>query len=317
MNAQRLYDHFKTQFDAVGIIRTHNYLDEAAKMNKKVPDETYPTMVVCGLAYPFRMLKHSSTHLVPSFYTFGSDYHQVLKSRILKVMQALPYRYHMGVDNHPHDERLAAVLGGLGFFAKNQLIINEHLGSYMFLGLVFIDVELHETYTLNVEDDCGTCQKCIQACPTHALDEGFYDVEKCMSYYNQAKKALNDDEVLANYSLFGCDICQMVCPKNIKKGVIVHPEFELSGKERVSIIDLFQDSDKEFRKKYDTMSYLWKGKTILMRNATMLLVKHQNTHYNDLIKKALENNQTPWFYQTTKRLYDILETLKTKQENPQ
>jgi epoxyqueuosine reductase len=310
MNAKRLYDHFKTQFDAVGIIKTQDYLDEATKMNREVPKETYPTMVVLGLAYPFRMLKHSQTHLVPSFYTFGSDYHQVLKHRIEIVMQAIPYPYHMGVDNHPHDERLAAVLGGLGFFGKNQLIIHPDLGSYMFLGLVFIDVLLDDTLNLKIDDDCGTCHKCIDACPTQALEEGMYHVEKCMSYFNQAKKHLTDEEVEANYSLFGCDICQMVCPKNIKKGAIVHPEFELSGKEMVSIMDLFQDSEKAFKKKYDHMAYLWKGKTILMRNAVMLLYRFKNTHYNDMIARVLKNNQTPWFAQTTKRLLEKLKQIQ-------
>lgn len=313
MNAKRLYDHFKTKFDAVGIIRTKDYLDEALVMNKKVPQETYPTMVVLGLAYPFRMLKHTKTHLVPSFYTFGSDYHLVLKKRMEDVMQGLPFNYHMGVDNHPHDERLAAVLGGLGFFGKNQLIINRELGSYMFLGIVFIDVVLENTYTLSVTDDCGSCRICIDACPTHALEEGTYHLEKCMSYFNQAKKPLNDEEVYANYSLFGCDICQMVCPKNIKKGTILHPEFELSGKEMVSIVDLFLDSEKVFRKKYENMAYLWKGKTILMRNAVMLLSKQQNVMYIDEISHVLHQHQTPWFHETTKRLYDKMISTKDNQ----
>lgn len=307
MQAKELHDIFSKTFDVVGIINTKTYLDEAKKMHKIVPDETYQTMVILGLAYPFRRINHTRSHLVPSFYTFGMDYHTVLKNRIKQVMDALDLAYHMGVDNHPHDERLAAALAGVGFFGKNQLIINQDLGSYMFLGIVFIDTKLEHEFKLDMTDDCGTCRRCIDACPTQALDEGSYDIDKCMSHFNQAKQVLTPDEISSNVSLFGCDICQMVCPKNIKKGVIVHPEFELSGKEMVSIVDLFTLSEKEFKSKYSDMSYLWKGKTVLMRNAATLILKQKNQSYTSLLEFSLQKHDVPW-YQVT--LQTIIETLK-------
>jgi len=301
MNSQKLYDMFKSKFDAVGIIETKTYREEAQKMDKNIPEINYPTMVVLGLAYPKRTIKHTHTHLVPSFYTFGKDYHVILKARMEEVVKDLDFTYELGVDNHPHDERLAAVLAGLGFYGKNQLIINPDYGTYLFLGLVFLDVKIDREIVLEINDDCGTCRKCIDACPTHALDHG-YDVDKCMSHFNQSKRNLLDEEINANYSLFGCDICQMVCPKNINKGVKIHPEFVLSGKEAVSILDLFQDSEKVFKEKYKDMAYLWKGKTILMRNAVCLLYKHQNYAYNDLIETSLKKLSTPWYVDTVSRL---------------
>lgn len=111
-----LKNAFETQFDIVGIIKTKKYLSEAHHMDLIVPKVGYPTMVVLGLAYPRRIIKNTSTHLVPSFYTFGSDYHKVLKERIVKVMEKFNFQYDYGVDNHPHDERLAARLAGIGFF---------------------------------------------------------------------------------------------------------------------------------------------------------------------------------------------------------
>jgi len=295
MTADALKSMFEASFDLVGIIETKTYLDEAKRLHKDVPFEVYPTMVVVGLAYPFRIIKHTKTHLVPSFYTFGNDYHKVLKSRIDKVLKDFPHPYHYGVDNHPHDERLAAALAGLGFFGKNQLIINKDLGSYFFLGVIFIDMKLEKTIVLDVRDDCGTCRKCIDACPPGALFEGGFNVEKCMSHYNQSKRILTDQEVDLNYSLFGCDICQMVCPKNIHKGTKIHPEFELSGKELVSIDDLLTLSEKAFKERYQDMSYLWKGKTILMRNALMVLKRTNNHAYDDLIKLSLNRISTPWY----------------------
>lgn len=301
---------FESQFDVVGIIHTKKYLDEAKKMGKDVPHVDYPTIVTVGLSYPFRTIKHTKTHLAPSFYTFGSDYHSVLKKRIEVVMSNLPYSYQLGVDNHPHNERLAAVLSGVGYFGKNQLIINKDLGTYMFLGIVFIDVKLDQEFILEVTDDCGTCRKCIDACPPSALYEGGFDINKCMSHYNQTKRVLTDQEIDLNYSLFGCDICQMVCPKNINVKTNIHPEFELSGKEMVSIVDLFTDSEKVFKEKYNDMSYLWKGKTILMRNALTILNKQKNSQYNDLIEKSILKHQMPWYQETATKILGNLKKNK-------
>ncbi|MFW5847741.1 MAG: epoxyqueuosine reductase [bacterium] len=312
MNAKTLHKAFKSSFDIVGIIKTKKYLEAAQANNLKVPNMKYPTIVVLGLTYPKHNLSHKKTHLVSSFYTFGMDYHDVLQSRIAKVMKNIPYNYFSGVDNHPHNERLAATLAGIGFFGKNQLIINSLYGSYIFLGLVFIDVNLEEEYVLNISDDCGTCRKCIEACPTNALSDNGYNINKCISYYNQTKKELTDNEINKNYLLFGCDICQLVCPKNIDKGKIIHPEFELSGKELVSIVDLFTKSNKEFNKLYDNMAYLWKGKTILMRNALTILLKQKNTDYNSLIKTSINEYDMPWYKTVAKK---VLKELSYKNLN--
>ncbi len=307
MNSKVLEEAFLKKFDVVGIISTFQYLEKAKSLGIKVPHVDYPTLVVLGLAYPKRTIKHTKTHLVPSFYTFGSDYHTVLKNRIKDVMKTIEYPYLLGVDNHPHDERLAATLSGIGYYGKNQLIIHPEFGTYLFLGMVFIDVSIDQDIVMDVVDDCGTCRICIDSCPVQALSEQGFDMNRCMSHYNQSKRMLSDAEISSNYALFGCDICQMVCPKNIHKKTKVHPEFELNGKEMVRIVDLFTDSDRVFRKKYEEMSYLWKGKTILMRNALMVLLKNKNTLYNDLIKQSLDQYKMPWYQDTATR---ILEKLK-------
>lgn len=306
MKVTVLQQIFQSKFDLVGIISTKRYLEAAQKMGKPVIQETFPTMVVLGLRYPKRLIKHTATHLVPSFYTFGQDYHTVLKTRMMDILNDLPFEYRLGVDNHNHDERLAATLAGLGFFGKNQLIINESLGSYFFLGLVFINVPLEHEITLEVTDDCGTCRKCIEACPTGALSDQGYQMNLCMSHYNQSKRILTDVEMAVNYSLFGCDICQMVCPKNAQVKPITHPEFELSGKEMVSIVDLFTKSELQFKSTYEGMPYLWKGKTVLMRNALLVLKRLHNTRYNDLIEST--NGKYPNWYQDT--LDRVLKVLK-------
>jgi epoxyqueuosine reductase len=306
MNTKNLWTIFQSKFDLVGIIRTKDYLESARQMGKNVIQETYPTMVVLGLSYPKRTLKHTHTHLVPSFYTFGKDYHLVLKDRMMSVLNDLGIEYKLGVDNHNHDERLAATLAGLGFFGKNQLIINETYGSYFFLGLVFLNVEIESELKLTVNDDCGTCRKCIDACPTNALSEQGYRMDLCMSHYNQSKRILTDLEMDANYSLFGCDICQMVCPKNIQIVKQTHPEFELSGKEMVSIVDLFTDSEKTFKDKYADMPYLWKGKTVLMRNALLIIKRLNMKEHIDLIASGPDKSSILWYQDTLDRVLKAL-----------
>jgi len=311
MNVKELERRFKAYFDVVGIIQTKKYLFEAKKRNPNSPDIQYPTMVVVGLAYPIRFFKHTKTHLVPSFYTFGSDYHKVLKKRMEQALEGIDYKYELGVDNHPYNERLAATLAGIGFFGKNQLIINHDYGTYIFLGLAFLDIEIESELILPVIDDCGTCRKCILACPTHALSDEGFKIDLCMSQYNQTKKVLSDDEIDKNVSLFGCDICQMVCPKNVNIEKVIHPEFELSGKEMVSIIDLFTLSEKKFKEKYRDMSYLWKGKSILMRNALALLYKQKNLEYMDLIEQSIEHYTVPWYKEMASRILDKMKAINT------
>jgi epoxyqueuosine reductase len=309
MKSEDLRNLFLTQFDEVGIIHTKTYQHEAKKLDKKQIEINYPTMVVVGLSYPKRFIKQTRTHLVPSFYTFGQDYHYVLKNRINKVMENLDYKYELGVDNHPYDERLAAVLSGIGFFGKNQLIINKNYGSYMFLGIVLIDCQLDQEFILDISDDCQTCDICIKACPVQALEENKYHMERCISYFNQEKEVLTEAQIKSNHSLFGCDICQMVCPKNINKGIKQHAEFDLSSKEAVSIEDLFTLSNKAFEKTYDQMAYLWKGKTILMRNALTLMLKQKNKDYIDLIEKSLNKKTAPWYQDTAQNILDKLKKI--------
>ncbi|MGE4571591.1 MAG: epoxyqueuosine reductase [Candidatus Izemoplasmatales bacterium] len=311
MKSIEIKNIFKKEFDLVGVIHTKEYIEKAKLMNKAIPDKKFPTMVVLALAYPKRMIKQNHTHLVASFYTFGKDYHLVMKEKIQSICDHFDFAYEYGVDNHPLDERLAASIAGLGYFAKNQLIINKDYGSYIFLAYVLLDIKLDQEIKYLIDDDCKDCTKCIEACPTNALQEGSYIQERCMSHYNQSKKILSEEEIKKNYTLFGCDICQMVCPKNIKKGQIVHPEFELSNKEKVSIEDLFTLSQKDFNQKYNDMAYLWKGKTILMRNALTLLLNQKNTSYNHLIEKSISKFNMPWYKETAEH---ILKELK-KVEN--
>ena len=313
MKSKNIYEVFIDEFDCLGIIKTEKYLEALKALNRSIPEIKYDSMVVVGLAYPKRVLVSNEDYAYASMYTFGQDYHTVLKEKIIKVMKNFDVDYEYGVDNHPYDERLAASLAGIGYIAKNQLIINKEHGSYIFLGVVFLDIEDEYKSNNEVVDSCGDCRICLDACPGHALVDGGYIQDKCISNFNQEKKVLSLEEIKINYCLFGCDICQLVCPKNISIKRVIHPEFDLSGKEKVSYFDLFTLSEKAFKEKYNNMAYLWKGKTILMRNALTLLLRQKNSKYNDLIKETIDKYDVPWYQETAKLILEKLE--ETKESN--
>ena len=118
MNHNQLYQIFKDQFDVVGVIKTSTYLTTVKQFNLNVPEPKYRTLVVVALAYPKRIIHHDKEYLIPSFYTFGNDYHTTLKNRILKCLLNLNVKFELGVDNHAHDERAAALAAGIGFLVR-------------------------------------------------------------------------------------------------------------------------------------------------------------------------------------------------------
>ncbi len=154
-------------------------------------------------------------------YALGRDYHRVIKNKLYELLGIIK-EMHPGaggrvfVDTAPVLERAWAVEAGLGWIGKNSMFINKKLGSFTFLGVIVVDVELD--YDSPFEKDyCGSCRKCIHACPANAISEDrTIDSNKCLSYLTiEHRDELPDDfhEIAAN-KVFGCDICQEVCPWN-------------------------------------------------------------------------------------------------------
>lgn len=156
-----------------------------------------------------------------AMYAMGKDYHKVVKKKIIKLFKWM--EEHIGavegrcfVDSAPILERDWARRSGLGWVGKHTLLINKNRGSYFFLGEIICDAEL--IYDMPAIDHCGTCTRCIEACPTDAISEEGYVVDgsKCISYLTiEVKDAIPEEfkGKMANYA-FGCDICQQVCPWN-------------------------------------------------------------------------------------------------------
>jgi len=158
-------------------------------------------------------------------YAFGDDYHDVLDAILRKFEEALaPHKTWRYVDTGPLSDRALATQAGLGWIAKNAMLINEQIGSYTFIGTLLTSLE-NDIEPAAVADRCGTCTRCLDACPTHAiLPDRTVASEHCISYATiEHRGPLPPTLPLAGYA-FGCDICQEVCPWNHAPAP-THPAF--------------------------------------------------------------------------------------------
>ncbi len=146
-------------------------------------------------------------------YTWDDAYTD-LRERLDELGRKLGGAYRVLVDANQHVDREAAARSGVGFYGKNTMVITRQHGSFVVLGTLVTDVELEPTPPLDA--DCGECRLCIDACPTHALDEpGTLDATRCLSYSTQAPGLIPEDHRAAlGAQVYGCDICQDVCPWN-------------------------------------------------------------------------------------------------------
>ena len=167
-------------------------------------------------------------------YALGRDYHFVIKDKLKAFMQFLNENIgeihgRIFVDSAPVMERQWAARSGLGWIGKNTLLLNRQMGSYFFIAELIIDLELE--YDGLVRDYCGTCTRCLDACPTDAfVDAGVLDASKCISYFTIELKDAIPEEFRGKYErwIFGCDICQEVCPWNRFAKRHREPDFEKS-----------------------------------------------------------------------------------------
>lgn len=157
-----------------------------------------------------------------SKYAYGKDYHEVIKQQLNEFYSILKkqigdFNGRGFVDSAPVLERAWAVKSGLGWVGKNGNLINKNSGSFFFIATLIIDVELDYDNPF-VKDYCGTCTKCIDSCPTEAiLPNKVVDGSKCISYFTiELKEALIPTEMQGRFDnwMFGCDVCQDVCPWN-------------------------------------------------------------------------------------------------------
>jgi epoxyqueuosine reductase len=196
------------------------------------------------------------------------DAYAALRERLDELGRRLPGEYRVLVDENQHVDREAAARSGVGFYGKNTMLITRRFGSWVVLGTLVTTAELEPTPPLDA--GCGSCTLCIDACPTDALAEpGTLDATRCLSYWTQSSASAPEEvrEVLGD-RVYGCDICQDVCPWN--RGVEKRRAGETppeGAEPHVSLVDWLTAGDGELRERYDRLFVPRNDPRYLRRNA--------------------------------------------------
>ena len=206
-----------------------------------------------------------------SRYTW-SDRYAELREALDALGRRIGGNYRVLVDANQHVDREGAVRAGVGFYGKNTMLITKRHGSWVVLGTLVTDAEVEWSAPLPL--DCGSCTLCIEACPTGALDEpGTLDSTRCLSYWTQAPDAVPEAyrEHLGG-SVYGCDICQDVCPWN--RGVEKRRAADLpppDAEPHVSLVEWLEADGEELVRRYDRLYVPRNDPRYLKRNALVAL----------------------------------------------
>jgi epoxyqueuosine reductase len=222
------------------------YLADARRREAASAIPGIRSVIVCALNYNTDLPK--STEVPPgargedprgwiSRYAWGADYHQVLRGKLTALADAMRLRFEEAfearvyADTGPVQERILAKYAGLGWLGKNTLLLNQRLGSFIFLGAILTTLDLAPTLEEGAwppPDLCGSCRRCIDACPTGAFVEPYVmDARRCISYLTIELRGSIPEEFREpmGQHIFGCDICQDVCPWNRRALATTEEEF--------------------------------------------------------------------------------------------
>ena len=232
---------------------------------------TPKSAIVC--LFPYYVEHKDPSNL--SRYTWATDYHLVINEYLKKLIEKLQImntdaQFSIHCDTSPLADRYMAYLAGLGFYGKNNCFISPKWGSYVVIGTILTTLELEPNTPLT--QSCIGCNRCITACLGQCLGHDEFKFDTCKSYITQKKGELTSEEehIIAKTPLvFGCDVCQEVCPHNKDIPTTPIPEFQ-SVEPYIDIDELDSLTNKEFKAKYGHRAFSWRGKKILMRNQEII-----------------------------------------------
>ena len=282
--------------------------------HQNIPERIYPeltfegpqSIIAIALAYPTKIREEIPKDEKRGMFaraSWGVDYHQILAEKMqqlvafietLQAPDAETWRFAPQVDTGEFVDVAVAQRAGLGFVGRNGLLITKEYGSFVYLGEIVTNIAL--------EPDepgvfgCGDCTRCIKACPTQALlGDGSMNAQRCLSYQTQTKGAMPEEyrKKIRNV-IYGCDICQLVCPYNQDKDFHFHQEMEPAVDEVYpKLRPMLKLSNKEFKQQFGHLAGAWRGKKPLQRNAIIALANTGDKESLPLLWELVQEDPRP------------------------
>lgn len=327
---QRLIEQEKNQF-ASGFEK--GTIEE--RTNPEVLLAGAQSIISIALAYPSRIMdppKSTKEERRGIFAraSWGIDYHIVLKDRLRKldafIKEKMPQvETNIMVDTGELSDRAVAERAGVGFSGKNTSIITKEFGSYVYLGEMITTLPLPPDQP--IEDGCGDCTRCMDACPTSALVQGGQlNAQRCIAFLTQTKDFLPDEfRTKIGTRVYGCDTCQAVCPYNRQIDMHNHSEFEPEPDVAKPVLKpMLRMSNREFRSTFGHISGFWRGKNPLQRNAMIALAHYRDETSIDTLIEVLTKDVRPVIRGTaawalgkigTDRAYEAIKGAMEKEED--
>jgi len=273
-----------------------NYLKDNRALQRKNLRHVFPdfqSALVFLFPYGKSTPGTNGYHLADYVVGFGGqDYHQVLKKKLTELFHPIAkdenIKYQIAIDILPILERDLAYRSGLGWFGKNSLLINKKLGSYFMIASILMDKKFsfQETTTTLEVDHCGHCTACIDACPTKAILPNLRQIDASMCISNFTIELFHSDKIgptgyAESKEIFGCDICQTVCPWNQKvesghdRELTEVENFFLNQPLDIVYAELSKMSKREFLRRFASTSLARTGRDGVMRNIELLLTSKE------------------------------------------
>lgn len=271
------------------------------------PDRLLPgakSIISIALAYPSRIQNppkstREDRRGIFARASWGTDYHIVLRERLAKLSAFIKEKVpdtadKLMVDTGELSDGAVAERAGIGFTGKNTLIITPEFGSFVYLGELITNIPFIPDSPL--EDSCGDCRICIDACPTGAIVQGGQlNAQKCLAFLTQTKDFLPDEyRSSIGTRVYGCDTCQAVCPRNKQVDFHLHAEFEPEPEvAKPKLKPMLRMSNRDFRGKFGHVAGFWRGKNPLQRNAMIGLAHYKDKTAIDELIAVMNNDVRP------------------------